>query len=336
MVAAVEGVEGVEPFPYSFSCAHVWREIGKRSTPSTPSTARALGLLCDAAALLSATTGERHHGVFDPNDSSARGAKPRTRQGSSSHMTKRIISVDVRGADRFAKDLQTFAQKAVPHAMRNTLNSAAFEVRGKYVAEAKSKLTLRNTFTARSIRVDKATGNRPHMMEARVGSTAPYMDDVEQGVTETSKGKHGLPIPTTFAAGQSAGKRTRAVRRGNYLSAIKLNSKPVSGSPKRKNAAALRMAKESGGGFAFLNTGKFKGVFKVDAVAQGKRQHGPVRESGAFRFKLKPIYDLSHKTATTRALPLLEGAVIEVKRVMPVLITKAVLEQLKRNKVFGY
>src|SRR3569832_2144227 len=114
------------------------------------------------------------------------------------------VSVEIRGAKELAEDLKKVRETAVPYGMRNALNTAAFEARKVWQGEVRKAFTNRNTWTARQMAVVPATTSR---LEARVGSTAPFM-----GEQETGGARHGgrKPIPAPAAAGQApGGKRTK-------------------------------------------------------------------------------------------------------------------------------
>lgn len=205
------------------------------------------------------------------------------------------VDVDVRQFRELAARFEQLSSRSLPYAMRNALNAVAFDARTEWQRRIARSMTLRNKYTERSLRVVKVQSNRIDAMEARVGSTLDYMAKQELGGRETSKGKHGVPIPTSSAAGQSmkARPRTRSVRRKNYLSAIHL-ARSVGGSRQRRNAVAIKMAKSRTGGVAYLDLGKRKGLF---AIPKGKRA------------KPRMLYDLTRKTVTVRPRPTLEPTV---------------------------
>ena len=179
--------------------------------------------------------------------------------------------------------------------MRNALNAVAFDARAEWQKRIARTFTLRNKYTQRSLRVVKVQTNRLADMQAVVGSTLDYMAKQELGGQETAKGKHGVPIPTSSAAGQSmkARPRTRVVRRKNYLSAIQLSPKGA-GSRKQRNVAAIKSAQSRPGGVAYLDLGRRKGLFLVPKGERGKP---------------RMLYDLSRKTVRVRPRPTLEPTV---------------------------
>lgn len=234
----------------------------------------------------------------------------------------KFVEVDLKSGKELTRHLKTFARTAVPHAARNALNSMAYEARGEYVAQAKKTLTMRNTYTVRSIQYTKARGTDMQLMQSSAGSTLPYMADREEGETKRKKGKHGVPIPTSSAAGQGmkARPRTRSVRKRFFMHAISLPSR-AGGSRKRRNAAAIRLATKHGG-VAFLDLGRRKGLFSVTGRKRGLR--------------IRMLWDLSRSTVKTPEQPMLERAVKVMESRIVGIMERSLLEQLRRRRVFGY
>lgn len=244
---------------------------------------------------------------------------------------RQLVDVDWRGMEKLQRDLQIFARKAIPHAVRNGLTRTAYEARGEYIEAARSRLTLRNTWTERTIQVAPARGMVVDQMEARAGSTAQYMADQEAGKTEVASGKHGVPIPTSFSAGQGLKKkpRTRLVQRPNRLPAIDLASRGSarasrgrSSNRMQANAIAIRKALAAGSKYVFLDLRRRKGIFKLQGSKRG--------------LKVRLVWDLSERSVRVRPTPMLLQAIIQTLNVAPRIQAAAMVEQLRRNKVFGY
>jgi hypothetical protein len=230
-----------------------------------------------------------------------------------------MIKIDLSQFKKLAKDLDTVAKKAIPHATRNALNGAAFETRREWVGKVEKSMVLRNTFTTRSLQVSKATGINMQVMEARVGSTAPYMGDREQGIMEKPRGKHGVPLPTPASAGQGSSPRTRLVRRPNRLPSIQLTARPGRNA-RQRNAIAIRQAAK-GTGYAFLELQRHAGIYKV---------------TGKKRMRVRLIWDLSVRTIKPKPLPTLQQALDAIKPKLAGICERALVDQLKRAKVLGY
>lgn len=233
------------------------------------------------------------------------------------------LSIDTARMHVLTHALQTFAKKGIPFAARNALNTTAFEARTEWVGQLGQKLTLRNKYTARSLRVNKASGTNTAIMQSEVGSVLPYMETQEFGGTETKRGKHGVPIPTTTAAGQGlkARPRTRSVRKKNYLGALNVQQR-VSGRRQRQNAVAIAMAAKAGGGTVYLDLGRRKGLFSITGTKRG--------------LKVRMLYDLSRARVVTKPRPTLQPTLRAIQPRLTKIWIGALQEQLRRNRVLWY
>lgn len=230
-----------------------------------------------------------------------------------------FISVDLRQVKRFARELERASEKAVPYAIRDYVNSAAFEAQREWKDVIGQRLTLRNNWTTRSIQVRKASGLKPKEMSSQVGSIADYMDEQEEGTTTAKSGKHGVALPTAGSAGQGkAKKRTRPIRRGNYLSALHVPDGRVTGSRQRRNRVAMIRAIKTGTRVAYLDLGKGRGgLFKINGSVERLRK--PVM-----------LYDLSRKATKTPASHTLQGALDAIQPRLPSIAVRAIMGQMNR------
>lgn len=226
------------------------------------------------------------------------------------------ILVTVEDARAFEARLANIRDRAIPHAVRDALNELAFVARAEWVDIIGARFTLRNRFTERSLRVTKARGTDMGSMQAVVGSTADYMRDQEQGARKGKRGKHGLAIPTPAAAGQSpkASKRTRVIRRGYYLGAMRVVDR-VQGSQRAKNAAAIAMAKRTGG-IAYLETENNKGLYRIMGTKK--------------RPKPRMIYSLNESSVTIEPTRTLSAAMLEANARAPAITIAAMQRQIDR------
>ena len=67
-----------------------------------------------------------------------------------------MLRIDSRDLDRLVRDLEKVRRKAIPHAVRNALNSQAFDARKRWQSKMGEEFTLRNKWVAGSVRVEKA------------------------------------------------------------------------------------------------------------------------------------------------------------------------------------
>jgi hypothetical protein len=236
-----------------------------------------------------------------------------------------MITIDLTDLRRLEKDLEKFKERAVPYAIRNSLNTAAFEGRRLWLGEMSNELVLRNTWTKRQVKIEKASGVNVRSMAAVLGSEAPFMDTQEFGGRRSGGGRHGMPIPTSVAAGQGMGAqpRTRLVRGANKLGAIQLTTRGRGkGHRRQRNASAIQQALKTGSKFVFLELESSKGIFKISG---GRRKP-----------QIRMIWDISRRSVVVPPHPTLGPALKTLEGKMPDIHHKAFLEQLKRHGVFGY
>lgn len=231
------------------------------------------------------------------------------------------IHFNAPGLQQLRRSLSIYARRGLPHAGRNALNGIAFAAREEWQRQAASKMTLRNTWTTRSMRVVKARGINLRGMESVVGSVADYMATQEDGGVERKRGKHGVSIPTSVASGEGRGAnpRQRLVRRPNRLGSIQLAARPGKTS-RQRNAIAISQARASGRKYVFLDLGRRRGIFRVSG---GKR-----------RPKIDMVWDLTRPTVRIPATHTLQRTLdaINPSRTIPIM-QRALMEQLQRAQL---
>jgi len=229
-----------------------------------------------------------------------------------------MFEVDTRELQRVERDLEAFAEKALPFAVRNSLNASAFEARKLWQAEIRSDFTLRNRYTERSIRVEKVRTLQVRRMEAIVGSVADYMETQEHGGTERKA------VPTEVAAGQAMGSqpRIRTVRGANKMTAIRLTDRNRTADRRVRNRIAIRKALKSGTKFVLLELDRGPGIFKLTG--------------GSRRLQVRMVWDLRKTAHHIPPTPTLGPALAKLHRQLPRIHRDALLEQLRRHRVFGY
>jgi hypothetical protein len=235
------------------------------------------------------------------------------------------ITVDTKGFQKLHDELGKF-KTALGHAQRNALNDCAFALRGRWQQEIKSSFTLRNQFTERSIRVDKASGVDTKPMKAVTGSVASFMGDQEEGAVVTGRGKHkAIPAPAAGGQAAGAGKRTALIRARYRVGAITVGHPSLAKfGRRRQNAVVMAVAIRKGERFALLNRakGSGKGLFEV----RGTKRMG----------KTKLLWDLSRGSVRVHPEPTMHRAAAALMPRFKQLTEQALLSQLRRNKVMGY
>ena len=233
-----------------------------------------------------------------------------------------MIKADFSEIKELEKDLKTFAAKAYPFATKSTLNGAAWKARGFAQSNIKRSFVLRNKFTEGSVRVDQARTLRVSRQEAVVGTIAGYLEAQEHGAVKTRQGGVGVPIPTSYAAGQSPGSRPRSrlITRRNKLSNIDLGSKRAG---KQDVLLKVRQAVESNKRVIF----HYDSLLRVVGGRRGTKRGWP---KGA---RLRRIYNLSRPSIVIPKSPWMAPAAQETEKLIPGLYLEALRFQARRHRL---
>lgn len=231
-----------------------------------------------------------------------------------------MLTVDYTKLRKLETALKGVREQALPFATRFSLNETAFQARGYIQQEARTKLTLRNKFTERSIMVDKTTTLNISKQQAIVGTTAEHMPKLEFGETKIKKGTEGIPMATSYSSGEGLNNqpRKRLPRSPNRMKNIQLRTNKKKGrSKKQQSFVAVRMAKKTGRKFVFLDldNGR-KGIFRV--VGSKNRP------------EIKMVHDLSKSSATIAPRPMFGPGSDRAFERMPQNYERALVFQLRR------
>jgi hypothetical protein len=249
----------------------------------------------------------------------------------SKEITMLTISLDKKPLEQLENDLDKFGKNALPYAVRNTLNTLAYEASKEAKDEVGRQFTERNKFTRNSIRFRKTFARNIDAMESSIGSTQEYMRSQEEGFTIHKKGKHGVPIPTSAAAGQmGASKRTKRLQRKNWMSQINLTKRVATG--RGATIAAVRRAVKSGKRVVFIDSkndlwGRPTGLYRI--IGGRTKDRGWPR--GA---KLRMIYDMERTSAHTRAHHWLRPAVDKTIPKAGEIYRDEIIKQIERQQLF--
>ena len=189
-----------------------------------------------------------------------------------------MFSVDDKDVKKLERRLRNINERAIPFATKSTINEMAFGSQKLGRQEIQSKMVLRNKYTVQSVRVDQARGLNIASQQAKMGSTADYMDEQEFGGTKGRKTGRSVGIPTSFSAGQRGARpRTRLPRKAFSMAQIILRKgKKRGANAKQQNAINIAT---SLGGFTYLDLGKRKGIFKIDKKGNPTMVHDLSRAS---------------------------------------------------------
>lgn len=180
------------------------------------------------------------------------------------------------------------SKKSILKASKNTVNIVAALARKNAIQNIQGNFTLRNNFTAGSVRFTQCPPGAARLQDVKsqVGITerAGYMERQEKGGVKTA-GSKSLVIPTTKARGGSnAGK----VRQKYYYSQAAKNL--VRGSTKFKSHKARTVARAA----VAAKTKKFirmnDAIFSVSNFRAAK---------GRVHFRLNEVLNLKHKSTVT-------------------------------------
>lgn len=229
-----------------------------------------------------------------------------------------MIRIDQRDVAQLERDLGEFARRAIPYAVRNTINQAAFAAMRQARDNVRRSMITRNRWSEQSVRVN--TARRPGDV-ASVGSVAPYMEAQEFGGTKRAKGSEGVPIATSYSAGQGeAQPRTRLPRKPNKLRNIRLSTRRTRGGRRQRNAVVVREAAESGQKYVYMDLGRRKGIFRV---VGGRR-----------RPRVRMVHDLTRRSIRIPRNPWLRPAVQAVRPRMPEMYAESLRFQVRRLRAF--
>jgi len=238
------------------------------------------------------------------------------------------IKMDKAPLEYLENELDKFGKHTMPYAIRDTLNTMAYETSRVAKKNADRLFVMRNTFTARSIQFERAKSLDMRRMESAAGSLQTYMREQEEGFTRCKSGKHGVPVPTSYAAGQQGARpRTKPVRRANWMARLKVARARRRAQTRGQDIVlAVQTAVATGQRVVFLPL-RHPGLYRV----LGGRRTERGWPKGA---KLKMLYSLEDSTITTEPRRWLEPAAKLVISKREEYYRKAVLRQIEINRQF--
>ena len=220
--------------------------------------------------------------------------------------------------DELLHKLEKVRRRAVPFAVRDSLNASAFLAKREWTVQLHKRLTVRNTWTAKGIKTENARGLQVARMVSVVGSTREYASKLEEGGTVSDP--RGVPIHTSVASGEGRGARPRkkAVRPGNRLNKIR-RYKGTHGTQGQKNAEAVRLAMRSGGRtkVAYMELGTKKGLYKVSGSKRNP--------------KIDLLIDVSRTQVRVGPHPTLKPTIASVSPKLRTIHALAIIRQLRRQ-----
>lgn len=186
------------------------------------------------------------------------------------------------------------ARRDIIKAAGNALTRTAFTARKAAVGNVERNFTLRNKFTAASIRATPCRGGANlGDLRSSVGilGRAAYMARQETGGTRTNPTGANLAIPTAAARG---GSNARAVRASMRLDRIlsKVAHTRRRGSRKAALVARAAVAARKSSGTPFVRIGD--GIFRVSSFRKNRR---------GVTFRARLVYNFKFRATETPAKP---------------------------------
>ena len=228
-----------------------------------------------------------------------------------------MFNIDNPDIKRLERDLKEYNKVAHPIAVQRTLNDLAFGASKIAKADLDKRMVTRNTWTKRSIRVDKVARTlNIRAMVAVIGSTEDYMERQEFGGMADSK---SITTPTASNEGLNARPRRKLATRANKMQSIRLKQRGLRGNKRQRNAIAIAQAVKSGDRFVYLELQRRKGIFRI----KGKRN-----------LQIRMVHDLSFEKTRTPKNPWLKPAYEEAVRMLPAFYADQLRAQARRAGLF--
>ena len=239
------------------------------------------------------------------------------------------FNADTDEIKKLEADLKRYAKEAFPFATLDTLNRAVMGAQHQIRQHLGRRFTIRNQWTKGSIQFRKARGLDVDSQSAQIGSIQEYMAEQEEGFSRRAKGKHGVPVPTSAAAGQPGAKpRTKTLRKAMKLANISLaKHRGLGVNRKQRNVRQVQEAIATKKRFVFLQFKKTKGIYKVIGGSKKTKRGWP---KGA---TLRLVWTMTHRIITTKKHIWFGPEIDKIEKRMPEMYRRALTKQLKRLKV---
>lgn len=212
------------------------------------------------------------------------------------------FDINTEAAIKYSADLERLHRSALPSAVRNTLNNAAFETK-KQLPMVASRLfiTRQKSFFRRFSTVDKASGFNINSMRSIVGINASVDAEIAKNLESQEFGgavQGNKLVPHNHArTSKSLNKRVAARNRFNRVKIHDASRayRAHRGTKKSKFIAAVMSTAKSGKNHMMIKNGNRGMVYEVTSVSQNVR-------TGKVNFKIKKLYSVrSNKTHRVKA-----------------------------------
>ena len=237
--------------------------------------------------------------------------------------------INTKDVAQLERTLQRLNKQGIPYAVRFALDKTAFDGMREAKVEAKRVFTMRNTWTERSIQVNKVpkTTNEIHRMASEMGSRMAYMGEQEKGFTRSASGSQGVQVPTAQAAGQGdATRRTRPVKKQFRWSTIRSVKRRAPVSSKQATFVALTEAIKARDKIVFMRLGRVRGFWQI---------RGRIGKDGRpIINKLALIWNANRSIVKTSRHRWMEPAAERARQRIPANYNETLSEQV--NKAVAY
>jgi hypothetical protein len=218
----------------------------------------------------------------------------------------------------FSARLQSLNRSALPVAVRQTLNQAAFDVKQKTLEQSANKHFIRRapTFFKAFSGVNKAVGFNINSMQSEVGMTANGKVTAREAIKNMAMQEHGGTIRkgADYLKAARAGNLGKRVTRANYFDKDNL----VKGAFSKKGTAKSNMIAAA---YVSLKQKKpisintRKGRFLIQVTGISKYKSKKRKDDVKIRSKLL-IQDRNHKPVRIRATHFSQEAALVTQRKM--------------------
>lgn len=206
-----------------------------------------------------------------------------------------VLDINSEKNIKYTAKLERLHRSALPSAIRNTLNNAAFETKKILPRIADEKFIIRQAaFFRRFSIVEKANGFNIERMKSTVGINSSTDREIANNLVSQEFGgmvraKKLIPHDDSRVS-KSNNKR---VRKDNRLNKVNVHNgtgafKRHRGTRKSKFIAAVMGTAKSGKGYMMLRNGSKGMIYKISNVSQNRR-------NGKIKFKATKLYSVRSK-----------------------------------------
>lgn len=218
------------------------------------------------------------------------------------------------------KALTQIRKKAFPFAVQRATNEVSLFVQKRWLQNLGRKVTLRNRWTAGSIKYYPSKTLKIGRIRSFAGSKGKYMDAIEEGVTRRAKGKHGLPIQTK--ASRRAGTWRGLSNKEDTLKSVQLARRTRRGKDRdERNYLQLLAGAKNRTKVAIIET-------RRNTIILG-RVTGDVK---AKNLKVKALWVFKDKAKTTEKTDVAQNAMEDGYKRMDVFFSRSIRRELTQIK----